>query len=182
MTFKYALLGNQSFWNTSSDSIDQLRAVVEERIYGNPDDLVADAQAGPLTPKALRSYLQRDGKQVQAPVRLVSAAEEWASTRLQCEQSGEMVCAALMNISLDDPANWRYWVDTLELPHAYDGRPVDHPSWARLTCPISVPRAYLPSLQDPLLERQRAAMEAEAASTGLESVLISLVRGPMLVE
>ena len=121
-----------------------------------------------------------DGEAKQ-PDRLISTVEQWAnSNRLLAldtvgpQSEDEVVCATLRNISLEEPANWCYWDETLELPRAAaDGRPLPHANWAKLTCPASVPRAYLPAAA-------HQGMELETA-TAYSTVLNSMDR-PLLHE
>ena len=178
--FKYAILGNATFWalggNQQDGLVGHLRATVEERIESSPDDFVVDAQTGPLARSALRAELERDALQAKQPDRLISTVEQWARAGAldTVGPVDEVVCATLMNISLEEPANWCYWEDTLELPRAADGRPLPHPNWAKLTCPASVPRAFLPSAAGD----QGMELETAAAYT---TVLNSMDR-PLLHE
>lgn len=174
--FKYAILGNATFWSLGGNQADglvgHLRSTVEERIESSPDDFVVDAQTGPLARSALRAELERDTLQAKQPDRLISTVEQWAnSNRLLAldpvnpQSEDEVVCATLMNISLEEPANWCYWEETLELPRAADGRPLPHPNWAKLTCPASVPRAYLPAVAPSATGDQGMELETAAAYT-----------------
>lgn len=187
--FKYAILGNATFWTLGGNQADglvgHLRATVEERIESSPDDFVVDAQTGPLTRSALRAELERDALQAKQPDRLISTVEQWAnSNRLLALDPGgpvdEVVCATLMNISLEEPANWCYWEDALELPRAADGRPLPHPNWAKLTCPASVPRAFLPAAAAAHSAAGNQGMELETAAA-YTTVLNSMDR-PLLHE
>lgn len=145
--FKYALLGSRRFWRKLQPSLlGRLRAQVETRLFDSPDDLVACAQAGPATFASLLPCLRRDAANKEPQTRLVSSVEEWLlSSRdsfreemLGGEGEGDVLVAALMNVSLLDPSNWKHWRRELGLDSGA--------GWTRLTDRSALPPSVLQQL------------------------------------